>query len=315
MQGRRPSMEDAHFVLNGAKIGDVLGVLDGCGGANASTFCSDAMQRYLVAEQPLATEATVPLFEAFDAVERDCMAAATERKWVDATTATVAVVGDDALAVAWVGDSRCVLATTGAGKRVVAAALTKDHSPEDPDEKARIKGLGGGCGRNEKEAFASAGQVRRASSFGAHVVFNVNRKSSWRVFPGGIAITRALGARPLKTRKPPLIVAQPDLAKRTLDGSEAFLIVACDGVWDVFSDQQACDFVAGLLAKPSSANVAEQLAKQAHAKGSTDNISAVVLQFKKSSPASPRAPLFDADRVDRYSAAGLSGAPETKEEA
>ena len=278
-------MEDAHFVLNGAKIGDVLGVLDGCGGANASTFCSDAMQRYLVAEQPLATEATVPLFEAFDAVERDCMAAATERKWVDATTATV------------------------------AAALTKDHSPEDPDEKARIKGLGGGCGRNEKEAFASAGQVRRASSFGAHVVFNVNRKSSWRVFPGGIAITRALGARPLKTRKPPLIVAQPDLAKRTLDGSEAFLIVACDGVWDVFSDQQACDFVAGLLAKPSSANVAEQLAKQAHAKGSTDNISAVVLQFKKSSPASPRAPLFDADRVDRYSAAGLSGAPETKEEA
>ena len=68
-------------------------------------------------------------------------------------------------------------------------------------------------------------------------------------------------------------------------------------------------------AKPSSANVAEQLAKQAHAKGSTDNISAVVLQFKKSSPASPRAPLFDADRVDRYSAAGLSGAPETKEEA
>ena len=57
--------------------------------------------------------------------------------------------------------------------------------------------------------------MRRASSFGAHVVFNVNRKSSWRVFPGGIAITRALGARPLKTRKPPLIVAQPDLAKRT----------------------------------------------------------------------------------------------------
>lgn len=37
---RRKTMEDAHFILEGAACGDVLGVLDGCGGANASNFCA-----------------------------------------------------------------------------------------------------------------------------------------------------------------------------------------------------------------------------------------------------------------------------------
>ena len=61
-------MEDAHFVLNGAKIGDVLGVLDGCGGANASNFCSVAMQRALVAVGP-TRDASEVLADTFAVVE------------------------------------------------------------------------------------------------------------------------------------------------------------------------------------------------------------------------------------------------------
>ena len=140
MQGRRPTMEDAHFVLNGAKIGDVLGVLDGCGGANASNFCSVAMQRALVAVGP-TRDASEVLADTFAVVEDALQAEAASKKWVDATTATVAVVGARSLAVAWVGDSRCVLGRVAKGGAVAATAVTKDHSPEDPDEKARLAHL------------------------------------------------------------------------------------------------------------------------------------------------------------------------------
>ena len=85
MQGRRPTMEDAHFVVNSAKVGDVVGVLDGCGGANASTFCSMAMQRSVGGAS--SRDDTVRVLEtAFESVERLVLEAAEAKRWVDATT-------------------------------------------------------------------------------------------------------------------------------------------------------------------------------------------------------------------------------------
>ena len=305
-------MEDAHFVLRDGPYGDVLGVLDGCGGANASNFASMAFQRALA--PPCELEPGKALEGAFDKVERLVIQAATAKNWADATTATVCAVAEKRVDVAWVGDSRAVLATVDwakPGARVRAAALTADHRPDDPLEKARIKALGGGCGRSEKEAFATPKQQLRASVVGAHVVFNVNRKSAHRVFPGGIAVTRALGALPLKRATPRLVIPTPSVAGRNLTGSEAFLIVACDGVWDVFSDQQACDFVKAALAKGARGDAAELLVKEAYAKGSTDNISACVLEFKPPAPLDAHSQSA-VDRVDRYFAAGLDGEPEAK---
>jgi len=280
MQGRRKSMEDAHVTAPKAPLGDVLGILDGCGGSNASTCCAAEFAKALGAATGDPAKA---LAAAFARVEAKCLADATANKWLDATTATIALVSDARVDVAWVGDSRAVLASRGP-KKLKAEALVRDHRPEGKAEMARIKALGGGCGRNEKEAFATAMQLKRAKAVGAHVVFNVNRKSAWRVFPGGIAVTRALGARPLKARKPPLVIATPELATRKLDGSEKFLVVACDGVWDVMSDLQACEVVQAAIAsagKLGAESPAEHLVKQAYAMGSDDNISAVVLEFVK----------------------------------
>lgn len=275
-----------------------------------------AFQRSLSDPSAESLEAT------FAKVERLVIQAATAKNWADArlaasrervpapdrrpssqaTTATVCAVTESAIEVAWVGDSRAVLATRS-GSKVAATALTTDHRPEDPGEKARIRALGGGCGRNEKEAFATAKQNLRASVVGAHIVFNVNRKSAHRVFPGAIAVTRALGALPLKSAAPKLVVATPGLASRALDGSEQFLIVACDGIWDVFSDKAACAYVEAAL-DAGATDAAERLVRSAHAKGSTDNISACILHFK--------APTPPPGRVDRYESAGLRGEAEAK---
>ena len=55
-----------------------------------------------------------------------------------------------------------------------------------------------------------------------------------------------------------------------------FIILGCDGLWDVLTNAKAVQFVLDNLDK---ANVAELLAKHAYDLGSTDNISVIVKFF------------------------------------
>ena len=76
---------------------------------------------------------------------------------------------------------------------------------------------------------------------------------------------------------PELLTAAPTIATRPLGASDRFLILACDGVWDVFSDQQACDSVSLALAQGGTPEAAaRKLAGDAFAAGSEDNISVLV---------------------------------------
>ena len=49
-----------------------------------------------------------------------------------------------------------------------------------------------------------------------------------------------------------MITAQPDLLTETLLPGDEFIIIACDGVWDVMSNQQAVDFVRARLKQGKS---------------------------------------------------------------
>lgn len=47
-----------------------------------------------------------------------------------------------------------------------------------------------------------------------------------------------------------MITAMPDIRKEKLaPGETAFLILACDGIWDCLTSQEAVDFVGELLKK------------------------------------------------------------------
>jgi serine/threonine protein phosphatase PrpC len=39
------------------------------------------------------------------------------------------------------------------------------------------------------------------------------------------------------------VTAEPDIEEITLDGTEDFLILACDGLWDFVTEQQATSAV------------------------------------------------------------------------
>jgi serine/threonine protein phosphatase PrpC len=56
------------------------------------------------------------------------------------------------------------------------------------------------------------------------------------------------------------------------------LILACDGLWDVLTDQDAADLLMGrYLREGHFSDAAEYLIKEAVRRGSTDNITVIVV--------------------------------------
>eukprot|EP01024_Parvocaulis_polyphysoides_P051412 TRINITY_DN5057_c1_g1_i1.p2 TRINITY_DN5057_c1_g1~~TRINITY_DN5057_c1_g1_i1.p2 ORF type:complete len:386 (+),score=70.29 TRINITY_DN5057_c1_g1_i1:203-1360(+) len=176
-------------------------------------------------------------------------------------TAVVALIKEAKLYVANAGDSRAVLSRGGK-----AVQLSEDHKPALDGERSRIVAAGG---------FLSemAGVTR------------VN---------GNLNLSRAIGDLKYKTNeklqpKDQIITAQPDVQCVDLESDDEFLVLACDGVWDVMSNDQVVDFVRSRLKQGgiSLSDIICQLLdnclatdpKEARGVG-CDNITVVILQFK-----------------------------------
>ncbi|XP_048746852.1 protein phosphatase 1L-like [Ostrea edulis] len=251
IQGRRPHMEDRlNIVSDLEQTGtSIYGVFDGHGGEFAADFTEKTLFKYLMVRMLSASldEQTVNftqmITEEVLRVDKKLQEIARTNSDISGTTALFTILKEDILTVANVGDSRGVLCD----KNGTAIPLSYDHKPYNVKERQRIKDVGG---------FISFNGV-------------------WRV-AGVLATSRALGDYPLKDTK--MVIAEPDILTFNLRFLQPyFMILASDGLWDVFSNQEAVDFVKGHLNEPFFG--AKSLVLQAYYKGSLDNISVVVVNF------------------------------------
>lgn len=91
-----------------------------------------------------------------------------------------------------------------------------------------------------------------------------------------LALSRALGDLHLA----PYIEPVPHASCERVRFVDApFVILGCDGVWDVLSDQQAVDIVRKRTPAGEATEGAAALRDLAFLHGSTDNISAMVVDF------------------------------------
>jgi serine/threonine protein phosphatase PrpC len=128
----------------------------------------------------------------------------------------------------------------------VATRLSHDHSAQDPVEINRIT--------QDKGGFCFKGRVA-----------------------GVLAVARSLGDFGLKefvTAEPYTHVHNQQQKQQEQEQDNQFVILACDGVWDVLSDQQAVDIVSQF--EGNKEDVAAKLTKYAIQRGTTDNITVVV---------------------------------------
>jgi len=88
-----------------------------------------------------------------------------------------------------------------------------------------------------------------------------------------LALSRSLGDADLQ----PFVTYKPEVYFVDLStGEYRFLIIACDGLWDVVSNQKAIEIVDRY---PEPTRAAAALRDYAYLLGSTDNISVIVYRF------------------------------------
>lgn len=72
------------------------------------------------------------------------------------------------------------------------------------------------------------------------------------------------------------VISEPHYWEDELTGADEFVIIACDGLWDVCTDQEAVDLV---QAEPDAQVMSQRLMQSALDNGGKDNISVMVIRW------------------------------------
>jgi len=262
MQGWRVEMEDSHIAIDMPSKPDhlFLGVWDGHAGAGAAKYASENFVKAIEATAPWQTYLQDgvddvelvgrALTEAFVNIDADLRAyqGTTNGRDTSGCTSVTAMVTPRFIICANAGDSRCVLGVDGGAK-----ALSFDHKPVNPLERERIESAGG---------FVQ-----------------------WNRVDGDLAVSRALGdfgyknidLPPHKQKVSPF----PDVTLHERTASDEVLLLACDGLWDVMSNEEAIMNIREVFGsrEQSMGLLAEEMLDLSLDKGSKDNISAMLVRL------------------------------------
>jgi len=265
--GVRPTMEDNFMHIDcfaGRKDQGFFAVYDGHGGRKTVDFLTCGLHINLAYHLKHHPDASIK--EVFEHVYEHTDAQIRRQQILQsgATAITVLLRKEKVkdsdktkrmIYCANVGDTRGVLPVKGVAHRV-----SKDHKANDPDEKRRIEKSGGFVTRCDR----------------------VN---------GLLAVSRAFGDHMLK----PAVSAKPYYSSHEIDENTPYLVLACDGLWDVMEDQEVVDFIGARIKEELGGpivpevhkkklqvlvnTIIAELIKMALEKGSQDNISILIVFF------------------------------------
>lgn len=242
MQGWRMEMEDAHVCMTeikGSKISlegwAFFGVFDGHAGAKVSQYCAENLLNCIVKhfeeikEEKKEEDNVVSLDITKEGIVGGFLATdkklKEEPQWSSGedrsgTTAITVMITPTHIVWGNCGDSRGLLCRSGKLEHA-----TKDHKPYNASEKDRIERAGGTV-----------------------MMQRVN---------GSLAVSRALGDFDYKRctdLKPSeqLVSPEPDIEVNERQDTDEFLFLACDGIFDVMSNEEVIDYISRQLTLTSN---------------------------------------------------------------
>ena len=264
--GQRPSNEDHHFMVDNidgtnSNIADInlYCIFDGHGGKGVSKFLKENLPNYFLKKDILHNPSKKHEYykyikKIFDYIQNKLTKDINAAKNAG-STALISLFYKNGTKTYYyiinVGDSRAVLCN----KYNIAIPLSKDHKPICYEEKKRISELGG------------------------KIVFD---GGDWRI--KDLSVSRAFGDLDAL----PYVCHTPDIFHDSLSSNDKFMILACDGLWDVLSSQEVVDFILEELEKikknkstngVGKNNIARTLGEYAIQKGSYDNITIIIIFF------------------------------------
>eukprot|EP00301_Raphidiophrys_heterophryoidea_P002056 c1095_g1_i1.p1 GENE.c1095_g1_i1~~c1095_g1_i1.p1 ORF type:complete len:283 (+),score=68.49 c1095_g1_i1:85-933(+) len=251
----RRTMEDAHVVLGnfgGHPSRGFVGIYDGHGGSDASKHVATSLHKHFLNE--LRTRTGVRMAEliarAYVATDKELETMNMHQQGSTAVTCYIAPegpFGSDA-------ESRVLYTANAGDARAVlcrggkALRLSYDHKAGDDAEAQRVQESGG---------FIVYGRVNAI-----------------------LSVTRSLGDHALKQS----VLPYPHTSEVKLTDEDEFVIVACDGLWDVLSDQDAVNHVRYV---DDGQEMSRVLLRKSLDLGTTDNVSIICFRLKQAPEAPP----------------------------
>lgn len=224
-------MEDAHTAVIGLPHAldhwSFFAVYDGHAGSQVAKYCCEHLLEHITSnsdfqralqEDPSVDNVKNGIRTGFLQIDEHMRTISEKKHGVDrsGSTAVGVMISPSHIYFINCGDSRGLLSRGGA-----VHFFTQDHKPNNPLEKERIQKAGGSV-----------------------MIQRVN---------GSLAVSRALGDFDYKCvhGKGPteqLVSPEPEVyAIERCEGEDEFIILACDGIWDVMGNEQLCDFVRSRL--------------------------------------------------------------------
>ncbi|XP_061821421.1 protein phosphatase 1B isoform X3 [Nerophis lumbriciformis] len=295
MQGWRVEMEDAHTAALGLPTPGMadwsfFAVYDGHAGSKVANYCSKHLLEHIISagsgvqgqQSSLAgSESTTndppvaPTVEAVKAgirtgflrIDEHMRSFSDLRNGMDrsGSTAVGVLLSPEHFFFMNCGDSRAVLYRDSQ-----VCFSTHDHKPCNPRERERIQNAGGSV-----------------------MIQRVN---------GSLAVSRALGDYDYKcvVGKGPteqLVSPEPEVYEMFRSPEQdQFVILACDGIWDVMSNEELCEFVKSRLeVSDDLERVCNEVLDTCLHKGSRDNMSVVLVCLPNTPKVSEEAVRRDAE--------------------
>lgn len=262
LKGKRYQNEDKHNIylnIDGTKDENLahvnlLSVYDGHGGKFVSEFLEKNIPNFFLdnrVQYPLKRQYIKSVYEHLNNILKDKFE--NYSKHCGSTCLIVIqykIEENYYINVLNTGDCRAVLC-----RDHLAIPLTKDHKPNWPEERRRIEKLGG------------------------NIYFD---GVDYRI--KDLSVSRAFGDLDAQ----PYLTNMPDIFRYKLDKEDKFIVIACDGLWDVMTNYEVVNFILNNCYDDKlkditnqNINIASKLAEYAiKVKGSTDNVSIIVLFLK-----------------------------------
>lgn len=257
-KGYRDQNEDAETIYINCDNNDtksnklnIFGIYDGHGGKYVSKYLSEKLPQYFKNQGIKIPLSGKYIKDVFREIQTDLEKNHTVNCTYCGSTCIIAIdyiyEQKRYVDIINLGDSRCIIS-----KNNKANVITTDHKPNWPAEKERIKKIGG------------------------DIYFD---GADWRI--GDLSVSRAFGDLDNK----PYISYVPDVFRYRISRKDQFMILGCDGLWDVVDGQEAVNFIINNCFDLESnrinkkINIARLLADYALKKGSTDNITIIIVFF------------------------------------
>ena len=273
-------------------------IFDGHGGEECSDFLNNNFMNYLVENANFPFDIKLSMIESFQKIEEDFFKLKCkdnlEESDKSGSCALVAIIFDNKIYMANLGDSRAIM-SIGGGTKV--RQLTVDHKPDNLKEFERAMKNGSKIylddnddpDRDESklEFIKDKADLEKKKELKE----NSEEEKIFRVFPSDLAVMRTIGDIKAKKKEfgaiPGTIINVPEIFIFDINSSDDFIVMGCDGIFDDLSNEEIIN-AAWLVYKNRASEknydiheltqeACDLIIKYAMEKQSTDNLSCIII--------------------------------------